>query len=140
LCQSQEQPPLNLHLSSAHCQLCVSQRYYRNIVAGIRLPDQERFLRLLTDPTVGLGITDVSSVERILKRYGRSLTQEQKHKYLGRLSPKWLGLVAWYPLTGSSADKSGTNNHGIPSGVQFVWDGAVDVGSFEGSGHIVVRD
>src|SRR5438093_1454446 len=87
--------------------LCVNERYYRDVVAGKRIPPEDTLLKLLTDQTEGLGITDVSIVERILKRYGFSaLTPEQKNNYLMRLSPRWEGSVAWYPLEGSAADKS----------------------------------
>src|SRR5256886_222098 len=118
--------------------LCVNERYCRDIVAGKRIPPEDTLLKLLTDQTEGLGITDVSIVERILKRYGFSaLTPEQKNKYLMRLSPRWEGLVAWYPLEGSAADKSGKKNHGVSSGVRFPWEDAIQVGSFDGCSHIL---
>ena len=121
--------------------LCVNERYYRDIVAGKRIPPEDTLLKLLTDQTEGLGMTDVSIIERILKRYGFSaLTPEQKNKYLMRLSPRWEGLVAWYPLEGSAADKSGKKNHGVSSGVRFPWADAIQVGSFDGCSHILVRD
>ena len=73
--------------------LCVNERYYRDIVAGKRTPPEDTLLKLLTDQTEGLGMTDVSIIERILKRYGFSaLKPEQKNKYLMRLSPRWEGL------------------------------------------------
>src|SRR5437016_1304523 len=45
--------------------LCVNERYYRDIVAGKRSPPEDTLLKLLTDQTEGLGMTDVSIVERI---------------------------------------------------------------------------
>jgi len=120
--------------------LFINESYYRRIVAGKRDPPVDTLLKLLTDPTEGLGVTDASTVERVLKRYGLRLTPEQKIKYLTRLSPKWEGLVAWYSLEGTAADKSGRKNHGVASGVRFPWEDTIQVGSFDGSSHILVDD
>lgn len=116
--------------------LCISAGYYRAIVAGRRNPPGRTLLRLCTDERRGLGIKDISRLEKIL---GRTLTPDEKHEFLPLLSPKWPGLVAWYRFEDKGAsDKSGYGNHGQLNGVRFVDDGAAHACSFNGSSYILV--
>src|SRR5207249_6912051 len=50
------------------------------------------------------------------------------------------GLGTWHRLGGAAVDESGNKMHGVSVGVRFVGENTIEVGSFDGSSHIFVRD
>ncbi len=77
-CLGEEIEKIRREKGMKQSDLCVNERYYRDIVAGKRTPPEDTLLKLLTDQTEGLGMTDVSIIERILKRYGFSAQEEPR--------------------------------------------------------------